>query len=80
MTFCMCVGLYDRNQHCIHISWNTRGQLFEINASLVNVSLKFKTFILQIHCYFLLEKCGNLFQQKIAAYLIMKSVYTWVHQ
>ena len=27
--------------------------------SLVNVSLKFKTLISQIHCYVLLEKCEN---------------------
>ena len=32
--------------------------------SLFNVSLKFKTLILQIHCYFLLEKCENLLQCK----------------
>ena len=31
----------------------------KVTASLVNVSLKFKTLILQIHCYFLLEKCEN---------------------
>ena len=30
--------------------------------SLVNVSLKLKMLILQIHCYFLLEKCENLLQ------------------
>ena len=27
--------------------------------SLVNVSLKFQTLILQIHCYCLLKKCEN---------------------
>ena len=27
--------------------------------SLVNVSLKFQTLILQIHCYFLLKTCEN---------------------
>ena len=34
----------------------------KLTTSLVNVSLKFKTLILQIHCYFLLEKCENLLQ------------------
>ena len=29
---------------------------------LVNVSLNFQMLILQIHCYFLLEKCENLLQ------------------
>ena len=52
----------------------------KLTTSLVNVSLKFKTLILQIHCYSLLEKCENVlqckrfshvFQQKILAYLIM---------
>ena len=28
----------------------------KLTTSLVNVSLKFKTLILQIHCYFLFEK------------------------
>ena len=36
----------------------------KLTTSLVNVSLKFKTLILQIHCYFLLEKCENLLQCK----------------
>ena len=31
-------------------------------TSLVNVSLKFQTLILQIHCYFLLKKCENPLQ------------------
>ena len=31
----------------------------KLTLSLVNVSLKFKTLILQIHCYFLFEKCEN---------------------
>ena len=29
----------------------------KLTTSLVNVSLKFQTLILQIHCYFLLKKC-----------------------
>ena len=29
-----------------------RGQLFELTTSFVNVSLKLKIYILQIHCYF----------------------------
>ena len=32
----------------------------KLTTLLVNVSLKFKTLILQMHCYFLLEKCENL--------------------
>ena len=50
-----------------------RGWLFKVNESLVNVWLKFKTFILQIHCYFWLEKVQKIltfFQQKIIVYLI----------
>ena len=31
----------------------------KLTMSLVNVSLKFQTLILQIHCYFLLKKCEN---------------------
>ena len=31
----------------------------KLTMSLVNVSLKFRTLILQIHCYFLLKKCEN---------------------
>ena len=31
----------------------------KLTTSLVNVSLKFQTLILQIHCCFLLKKCEN---------------------
>ena len=31
----------------------------KLTTSLVNVSLKFQTLILQIHSYFLLKKCEN---------------------
>ena len=31
----------------------------KLMTSLVNVSFKFQTLILQIHCYFLLKKCAN---------------------
>ena len=31
----------------------------KLTTSLVNVSLKFQTLILQIHCNFLLKKCEN---------------------
>ena len=31
----------------------------KLTMSLVNVSLKFQTLILQIHCHFLLKKCEN---------------------
>ena len=34
----------------------------KLTTSLVNVSLKFQTLILQIHCYFLLKKCENPLQ------------------
>ena len=56
----------------------------KLTTSLVNVSLKFQTLILQIHCYFLLKKCENplyckglvqriltFFQQKITVYLLL---------
>ena len=36
----------------------------KLTTSLVNVSLKFQTLILQIHCYFLLKKCENPLQCK----------------
>ena len=46
----------------------------KLTTSLVNVSLKFQTLILQIHCYFLLKKCEKViltfFQQKITVYLL----------
>ena len=35
----------------------------KLTTSLVIVSLKFKTLILQIHCYFLLKKCENPLQR-----------------
>ena len=31
----------------------------KLTTSLVNVSLKFQTLLLQIHCYFLFKKCEN---------------------
>ena len=40
--------------------WQAGAGCSKLTTSLVNVSLKFKTLILQIHCYFLLEKCENL--------------------
>ena len=44
--------------------YNTGAGCSKLTMSLVNVSLKFKTLILQIHCYFLLEKFENLLQCK----------------
>ena len=38
---------------------NTGASCSKLTTSLVNVSLKFETLILQIHCYFLLKKCEN---------------------
>ena len=55
----------------------------KLTTSLVNVSLKFQTLILQIHCYFLLKKCENplhckgfshFFNKKITVYLLLKSI------
>ena len=48
-----------------------------LTTSLVNVSLKFQTLILQIHCYFLLKKCESLtfFQQKITVYLLLLLIF-----
>ena len=36
----------------------------KLTTSLVNDSLKFQMAILQIHYYFLLKKCENLFYQQ----------------
>ena len=56
----------------------------KLTTSLVNVSLKFQTLILQIHCYFLLKKCENplhckgfshYFQQKITVYLLLLLIF-----
>ena len=56
----------------------------KLTTSLVNVSLKFQTLILQIHCYFLLKKCENplhckgfshFFQQKITVYLLLLLIF-----
>ena len=42
------------------LSLNSTGpSCSKLTTSLVNVSLKFQTLILQIHCYFLLKKCEN---------------------
>ena len=40
----------------------------KLTTSLVNVSLKFKTLLIQIHCYFLLEKCENLQCKRFSHY------------
>ena len=44
----------------------------KLTTSLVNVSLKFQTLILQIHCNFLLKK---FFQQKITVYLLLELIF-----
>ena len=36
----------------------------KLTTSLVNLWLKFKMQILQIHCYFFLEECENLLHYK----------------
>ena len=38
-------------------SYHPGAGCLKLTTLLVNVFLKFKTLILQIHCYFLLEKC-----------------------
>ena len=58
----------------------------KLTTSLANVSLKFQTLVLQIHCYFLLKKNVRMilvrilcsakdshifFQQKITEYLLL---------
>ena len=47
----------------------------KLTTSLVNVSLKFQTLILQIHCYFFVEKIMQriltFYQQKITVYLLI---------
>ena len=47
-----------------------------LTTSLVNVSLKFQTLILQIHCYFLLKKCENpLYCKGFSHFFNKKLVY-----
>ena len=58
-----------------------RGPCSKLMRSLVNVSLKFQTFISQICQYFLLKNCEKLlrcksfshFSTKKSVYLVMKS-------
>ena len=53
------------NIHFTYIALCTPGAVCsKLTTSLVNVSLEFKTLILQTHCYFLLEKCENLCNAK----------------
>ena len=57
---CISIGLliasvlFYRNK-----TYGTGPSCSKLTMSLVNVSLKFQTLILQIHCYFLLKKCEN---------------------
>ena len=52
--------------HCVidfrvkqELHWSSGPSCSKLTMSLVKVSLKFKTLILQIHCYFMLKKCEN---------------------
>ena len=47
---------------CLHVKNVPGPSCSKLTTSLVNVSLKFQTLILQIHCYFLLKKCENPLQ------------------
>ena len=60
------------NRYPQHMSlWKHKG--LKLMTSLVNVSLKFKMLILQIHCYFLLEKCENFLQCKTFSHFSNKN-------
>ena len=55
---------------------SSRPSCSKLMTSLVNVSLKFRLLISEIHQYFLLKNCEKLlsfFQQKIIVYLVIKS-------
>ena len=49
---------------CIKSNLRPGPSCSKLTTSLVNVSLKFQTLILQIHCYFLLKKCENPLHSK----------------
>ena len=55
---------------------STGASCSKLTTSLVNVSLKFQTLILQIHCYFLLKKCENPLQCK---YFLLKKCENPLH-
>ena len=61
------VGVY-YTEHCRtlanKVNWHSGASSSKLTTSLVDVSFKFRTSILQIHCYFLLEKCENLLHCK----------------
>ena len=44
---------------CFFFQVSSGPSFSKLTTSLVNVSLKFQTLILPIHCYFLLKKCEN---------------------
>ena len=61
--------------------WSTGPSCSKLKTSLVNVSLKFQTFISEIILYFWLKKMSeafamqkplSFFQQKISVYLVIK--------
>ena len=57
---CKFLFLYAEGPHA-SLDWIYKSgpSCSKLTTSLVNVSLKFQTLILQIHCYFLLKKCEN---------------------
>ena len=50
----------------------------KLTMSFVNVSLKFQTFIPQIHQYFLLKKCEKLLQCKSFSHFFKKKYLYFV--
>ena len=54
----MSLSQYHTTAMCYKLK-TTGPSCSKLTTSLVNVSLKFQTLILQIHCYFLLKKCEN---------------------
>ena len=57
---------------CNHMKHSGASQFTKLTMSLVNDSLKCQMAILQIHCYFLLEKCENPLQCKGFSHLFNK--------
>ena len=47
----------------------------KLMTSLLKVSFKFQTLILQIHCYFLLKKCENPLHCKGFSHFFNNSVF-----
>ena len=76
----LCFRFTDKTFFLLNLELNPGASCSKLTTSLVNVSLKFQTLILQIHCHFLLKKCENplhckgfshFFKKKITVYLLL---------